>query len=358
MEEDFLRKAISIIRKVHSRAPLRRICSEILKGAVENSQSDYGSFVRLDDKGARLKIAATSGRPWTTERSELELKVGDGITGQVAKTGKTYCSDDVTRDPHYICFLKEVASELAIPVKVDGEVWGIINLDSDKKAHYDASCILRMELLAEMVASAIEFRVQMDRERELSKSLIEAEKLSTMGYLVAGIAHEVNNPLASILGCAELLIDSKDVQECEKAVEVIVSQARRAGDIVKQLLAFSRRDTEEEWETLSIEELLQEVEDLVVPSLRLAGVRLKVLPVSESLSARINRVQIQQILVNLVTNAEHEILGEGTRDGIVRISAQKVADFVEISVSDNGPGLLPGVEGQLFEPFFTTKEKG
>lgn len=358
MEEDFLREAISILRKVHSRGSLRRVCSEILQGAVLNSQSEYGSFVRIDEEGSRLRIEATSGKSWTTERSQLELKVGDGITGRVAKTGETYCSNDVSSDPNYICVLSEVSSELAIPVKVAGEVWGIINLDSDERDHYDASCILRMELLAEMVASAIEFRVQMDRERELSKSLIEAEKHSQMGYLVAGIAHEVNNPLASILGCAELLLDAEGEREDEKEIQVIAAQARRAGDIVKQLLAFSRRDTGENWETVSIEDVVQEVKELVAPSLRVAGVSLQVSLQNELLQGKLNRVQIQQILVNLVTNATQAILENRISDGLIRITARRVSDTLEIAVADNGLGLLSGVEGQIFDPFFTTKEKG
>ena len=103
---------------------------------LREAQSEYGSFVRIDEEGSRLRIEATSGKSWTTERSQLELKVGDGITGRVAKTGETYCSNDVSSDPNYICVLSEVSSELAIPVKVAGEVWGIIDLDSDKRAHY------------------------------------------------------------------------------------------------------------------------------------------------------------------------------------------------------------------------------
>ncbi|MEM9017183.1 MAG: ATP-binding protein, partial [Verrucomicrobiota bacterium] len=346
------------MRKIQSRLPLRRICSDILQGAVADSKSDYGSFVRIDTDHQRLRIVATAGRSWTTERSGLQLEVGSGITGQVASTGNTYCCDNVADDPHYVRVLDQVVSELAIPVKVEGKVWGIINLDSDKEAHYDASCVLRMQLLAEMVASAIEFRLQMDRERALSKSLVEAEKLSTMGHLVAGIAHEVNNPLASILGCAELLKGGDHDEETETTVEVIATQARRAGDLVKQLLAFSRRDHAEGREITDIGELVCEVAELVLPSLRVAGFRLELDVPSEPPVANLNRVQIQQILVNLVTNATQAMVEAGLREGLVRMVASRDEGGIQIAVEDNGPGLLPGVQSQLFEPFFTTKEKG
>ncbi|MEM7697315.1 MAG: ATP-binding protein [Verrucomicrobiota bacterium] len=358
METEFLRNATAILRKIHSRAPLRHIFDEILDGAVRHSQADYGSFIRIDRDDSRLRIAATSGNSWTPERSDLALEVGAGITGRVATTGETYCCDDVSTDPFYVTVLEEVASELALPVKVDGRVWGIINLDSDEKAHFDSHCILQMELLAEMVASAIEYRIHVDRERDLSKSLIEAEKHSTMGHLVAGIAHEVNNPLASILGCAEILQTSGDEDERKEAAAMISTQARRAGDLVKQLLAFSRRDPEENKELCSVEGLLAEVKDLVLPALRVSGVELKIDAPSSAISTRMNRVQIEQILVNLITNATHAIIGEGIVDGMIRISAEKISHHLEISVSDNGPWLLPGTEHQIFQPFFTTKEKG
>ncbi|MEM9281838.1 MAG: ATP-binding protein [Verrucomicrobiota bacterium] len=358
MDEEFLRKAISILRKIQSRAPFRHICNEILKGAVADSKSGYGSFVRIDAEEQRLRIVATAGKSWTEERSDLKLEIGIGITGQVASTGKTYRCDNVAEDPHYVRVLDEVVSELAIPVKVDGEVWGIINLDSDREAHYDASCVLRMQLLAEMVASAIEFRLQMDRERDLSKSLVEAEKLSAMGHLVAGIAHEVNNPLASILGCAELLQDSTQPGEVKTAVEVISTQAQRAGNLVKQLLAFSRMGGEEDRDITDIADLLKEVEDLVAPSLRVSRVRLEVVLPDSSVSAFLNRVQIQQILVNLINNAAHAINDAEIEKGSIRIETQTTEETVAITVQDNGPGLVPGTEHQLFDRFFTTKEKG
>ncbi|MAS93031.1 MAG: hypothetical protein CMO55_07515 [Verrucomicrobiales bacterium] len=358
MDEEFLRRACLILRRIHSRASFVEVANEILRCAVQSSNSHHGSFVRVDWNTRKLKIVATAGKVWTPERADLQLGVGKGITGYVAESGETYSSDDVRTDVHYVPVLETVVSELAIPVKVDGRVWGIINLDSDKVGHYNRTTILRMELLAEMVASAIEFRLQTERERNLTASLAEAEKLSTMGHLVAGIAHEVNNPLASILGCAELFSGSTGNTEVDRSMEVIRQQAKRAGDLVKQLLSFARVRRPEDLATASMNKVVRESLDLVSPVIRLSSVSLKSNLPEEDVLCRMNSTQIQQILLNLLTNAEQAIQEAGVTGGEVSVSLKTTETHCHIHIRDNGPGIDERTQAKIFEPFFTTKETG
>lgn len=358
MNKDFLSLACSILRKIHARASFEEVAKEILEGAVESSNSQYGSFVRVDWRKRKLRIVATTGQSWTQERSEFELSVGQGITGHVASSGESYRSNDIKKDPIYIKVFDEVASELTVPVKVGGRVWGIINLDSDQTGHYDDTTVLRIELLAEMVASSIDFRLQTERERKLTSSLAEAEKLSTMGHLVAGIAHEVNNPLAAILGCAQLFEGHTGNADLDASMAMIRTQAKRAGDLVRQLLAFARMGRPDDREILNLAEMVREAIDLVIPHLRVSGVPVECRIMDESLLAEVNRTQIQQVLVNLVTNAQQAMSGAGQRDGRIRIELEKVAERAEIRVIDNGPGIPPETRQKIFDPFFTTKESG
>jgi signal transduction histidine kinase len=358
MDEDFLRRACAILRKIHARASFEEVAKEILECAVESSGSQYGSFVRVDWGHKKLRIVATAGQSWTEERFGLELSVGHGITGHVASTGETYKSDRVKSDPIYITVLDAVASELAVPVKIEGRVWGIINLDSDQIAHYDNTTVLRIELLAEMVASSIDFRLQTEREQKLTYSLTEAEKLSTMGHLVAGIAHEVNNPLAAILGCAQLFEGKTGNQELDESMSLIRTQAKRAGDLVRQLLAFAHMGSPDDREVVSLAEVVREAIDLVIPHLRVSGVSILSRVEDESLLGEVNRTQIQQVLVNLITNAQQALTTVGLRDGRIWVELEKVSDRVEIRVIDNGPGISTETRQKIFEPFFTTKESG
>lgn len=358
MEEEFLHRACAILRRIHARVPFAEVAAEILQSAVDESASDYGSFVRVDWEKGWLKIVATAGRSWTKERAQLRLQVGVGITGKVALTGKTYCCDNVAEDPNYVAVIDAVKSEVAIPVIVEDRVWGIINLDAEHPQRYRKATILRMELLAEMVASAIGFRLQMEKERELSASLMEAEKLSAMGHLVAGIAHEVNNPLAAILGCAELLREQADDSDMEASMEVICAQAKRAGDLVRQLLSFARIGSPDKREVLTMGMLISEVADMVRPTLKMAGIKLDAYAEEVGLVCEVNRVQIQQLLVNLINNAQQAMVESKTPGGVVALAARGAGDRIEISVSDNGPGLTPETQKRIFDPFFTTKAEG
>ncbi len=358
MEAVFLSRASAILRRIHSRAPFEQIASEILQSAVEESSSDHGSFVRVDWKDSALRIVATAGQSWTRESSCRRLQVGSGITGKVAYSGLTYCCDDVSDDPYYVSLINEVRSELAIPVMVGERVWGIINLDSTNLAHYDQDTVVRMEFLAEMVASAIGFRLQMEREKELSASLMEAEKHSSMGHLVAGIAHEVNNPLAAILGCAGLLSEEFDDPAVANSVQVIRTQAKRAGDLVKQLLSFSRIGSPEDREKLTISRLISEVDEMVRPSLKMAGVQFESFTEEVGLVCEVNRIQIQQILINLVNNSQQAIVSAGIHRGRITMAARGTDDQILIDVKDNGPGLTQETKERVFDPFFTTKEEG
>lgn len=358
MDEDFLRRACLILRRIHSRASFVEVANDILRCAVHSSSSHHGSFVRVDWNTKRLRIVATAGKVWTPERADLQLEVGMGITGHVAQSGNTYASDDVQADEHYVSVLETVVSELAVPVKVDGRVWGIINLDSDQTSHYDQTTILRMELLAEMVASAIEFRLQTERERNLTASLAEAEKLSTMGHLVAGIAHEVNNPLASIQGCAELFSGTTGNPEVDMSMKVIRQQAKRAGDLVKQLLSFARMRRPEDLETVSMNDVVRESLDLVSPVIRLSSVTLNRLLPEDDVICRLNRTQIQQILVNLIMNAQHAIHDAGIEGGLITVELESTDAYCRVHVRDNGPGIDKLTLEKIFDPFFTTKETG
>jgi len=358
MDHPFLSQACSILRLIHSRCSFEQIADEILKIAVESSRSDHGSFIRVDWETKKLHIVATSGNTWTPQKAHSQLEVGKGITGVVAATGKVYCCDDVRKDENYIPFLPSVISEIGIPVRVNDRVWGVLNLDSDQLAHYAEGTILKMQLLTEMVASAIEYRLQNERERDLCASMAEAEKMATMGHLVAGIAHEVNNPLAAILGTAQLFEGSTGNPDLDEAVEIIKKQATRAGDLVKQLLSFSRTSPEDGNSVQDITEVVREAEDLTRPHINFSGVALKTAIPLAPLHCRVNKTQIQQVVVNLLTNAEQAIAEAGDREGEITLSIDTEDDMVQIRVRDNGPGMSKETHAKIFEPFFTTKQQG
>jgi len=189
-------------------------------------------------------------------------------------------------------------------------------------------------------------------ERRLREQLIHSERLSAVGQLVAGVAHELNNPLQTVLGMAELLIAEERRADVREDLDRIRTGAQRAARIVINLLAFARHST--------LERTVEELNDIVRSTLVLRAVDLKAAKVKvvEDYAADLplilaNREEIRQVVLNLVVNAEHAI--NATDRGMIRVRTGLTGRSVFVEVLDNGPGISPDLAGRIFEPFFTTK---
>ena len=190
------------------------------------------------------------------------------------------------------------------------------------------------------------------------RQLIQSEKLAALGTLLAGVAHEINNPLSNISTSAQILLEESREQEDElqrTMLQQIETQTDKARDIVRTLLEFSRIK-EFHRENLPLEQLLTSTLRLLKSQVA-PGVEIKVdLPPQLSLFA--DKQRIQQVFLNLIKNAL-DALGDS---GHLWITGQLVnktdGDMVEIIIEDDGPGIEPEVQERIFDPFFTTKEVG
>jgi len=200
------------------------------------------------------------------------------------------------------------------------------------------------------------FEDQTDRRR-LQDQLIQSEKMSAIGQLIAGIAHDLNNPLASVIGFADFLLEGRDVPPpLVEPIRVIQQEAERAANIVRNLLNFARKQDHARRPT-ELEPLLTATLTLLRTQMvsRRVELLLDVEPGVPTIDA--DAGQIQQVFVNLINNAAHAIESAG-RAGRIVIRARPWRDGVAVEVSDDGPGMTPEVAAQVFEPFFTTKPEG
>jgi two-component system NtrC family sensor kinase len=190
-------------------------------------------------------------------------------------------------------------------------------------------------------------------EREVSRRLFHAEKMSAVGQLAGGVAHEINNPLGGILAFAQIMSrDAARSPEDRENLQLITDAAVRAKKIVESLLHFSRRPREEKGPV----ELTKLVDDaLFLLQSQLKTGHIEIVREFEPAVANANANQIQQIVVNLVVNAIHALNGDGR---IVVSTGVAGAGHVRLQVADNGPGMKPEVARRVFEPFFTTKAEG
>lgn len=194
-------------------------------------------------------------------------------------------------------------------------------------------------------------------KRRLQEQLIQSEKMSAIGQLIAGVAHDLNNPLASVVGFADFLIEEAAAPESlREPLEVIRNEAERAAKIVRSLLNFARKN-EGERRLQPIGPILDETVMLLHNQLSALNIEISLEVADDIPPIAVDANQIQQVFVNLVNNAAQAMDADGVGDRVT-ILAKKWMDGVAVHIIDNGPGVPQEITEQVFEPFFTTKPEG
>jgi len=235
--------------------------------------------------------------------------------------------------------------------RVDGTaVW--IEVTARAQPHGDA---LRIEAVMRDVTERKKLE---DQSREVFHQLSQAEKLAALGQTMSGVAHELNNPLATILACAERLVGRRLDDHTRRDLDAIHNAAERASRIVRNLQTFARK----RHTTRTMVDLNHVVRDTL--ALRAYEQQVANVVIIEALAAGLPLVfadphQIQQVLLNLVINAEHAMVGTHGRGMLIlRSWHDPDRDAVLLEVGDDGPGIPEDVQAKIFDPFFTTKAVG
>ncbi len=250
-----------------------------------------------------------------------------------------------------------IGSHIATAIRERG-IWrgSVVRKRRDGTTFPAACTVVGLRDSAGSITHYVDVERDTTEELKLRDQLVHSERLSAIGELVAGVAHEINNPLQTIVGSVELMMEERNSPSVQRDLEVVRREAGRAGQIVRNLLSFVRRSTPDR-RSIDLNDVVRAVVQLREFHLQQNNVALVVEMHQEPLAALANREEIQQIVLNLVLNSEQAIesTGKGTR--IVIRSYTTPSQHV-IEVSDDGPGISAEIRGRIFEPFFTTKEVG
>src|SRR5579872_4638712 len=192
-------------------------------------------------------------------------------------------------------------------------------------------------------------------EKKLEQQIIQSERLAAMGQMIGGFAHELNNPLTSILGMSELLQDTQ-TEATRKQLEILQQQARRAVEIVQNLMYFSRPPTVGKVK-IDLGDLIQRTLHLHAYSLRKSNITVDFLHEGPIPSVKGDAHQLMQVFLNLILNSEQAIREVRDR-GTLRIRIENLDKFVSVIFQDDGPGIPAEILPNIFDPFYTTKRPG
>jgi len=193
-------------------------------------------------------------------------------------------------------------------------------------------------------------------EKKLEQQIIQSERLAAMGQMIGGFAHELNNPLTAILGVSDLLREGEASESRTRQLNMLHQQARRATEIVQNLMYFSRPPAPGKI-MLNLIELMDRTLHLHAYSLRRSNITVDFLTEEGLPQVTGDPHQLMQVFLNLMLNAEQAIR-EAREKGTLRIRLRKTDGHIQVVFEDDGPGIAPEILPNIFDPFYTTKRPG
>lgn len=343
--------------KVSAQLETQELSQVVVRIVVEDFHARGAVLAFLDEDRKDLVVTALLDRRAVGTVSPPRVLPRQGLDDEFMNAGAPIVATPESMPRYPELGFWSVQSFIAQPLFILGKPEGVIAVfDDGNRETFAETDATRLAGLVRFIQVALNNARLFDDVRRMQQHILQSEKMTALGQLVSGVAHEINNPLATIIGSAELFENHSLPPESAPLVRRIRREAERASRIVRSLLTFSRHHKPEVgWHDLG--QVIEEVAEM-------RGFNRKVKNISLSTDiepglplVRIDPHQIQQVLVNLVGNAEQAIEETG-RSGNVVLRASREAKRVRIEVADDGPGIREENLAKLFNPFFTTKPVG
>ena len=341
-----------------------------LQTITEFFDADRCTIGLFSEDGTRLTsafeyhLAEAEQAPESMSKEQFPWYMGQLIRGNPVVMNRLEDLPPEAENERQLCLLRGMKSFLSVPMVSGGKTLGSCALVSTRAERvWPGELIQRFRLISEVFANALE-RKRAEREAfGARRELTRMERLSRMGELSASLSHELNQPLTAILSNARAALrflqsGKLDPGELEEILQDIVKDDKRAGDIIRNLRAMVKPE-EGEQELISINDVLHETVALFRSEAIIRNVRIK-MDLADALPLlHINKVQIQQVLINLMTNAAESMTGDESAERVIVLQTVASGEgVVKVAVRDFGSGVEEQALQRIFEPFFTTKRSG
>jgi signal transduction histidine kinase/CheY-like chemotaxis protein len=377
--EDLVFKLGTLDEMVEMAAKIPRIqdlLADVLDRTMRAVRSRAGSIMLLDPERQTLRVVVSRGLP--DAAGGREIAVGEGIAGRAVQQGEPVLVEDLAGDPR----LANAAdgrpvdgSFIAVPLRVGDRTIGVVNLTGKESFGGTPAAFSRTDLqflntLMTYTAYAVDNARLLEEAQEAARRLnevvedqkarltlaqqqmLQAAKLSALGELVAGVAHELNNPLTVLSGMADLV--AEEIPPARPRIQVMQQAITKAARIVQGLLTFARRRPLER-RRVDLPALIARTLEMTAADLRLARVTVDTDVAADLPPVWADPHQLEQVLVNLVTNAR-QAMAECRGPRVIRLRARPMgAGGVSVVVEDTGPGIAAALLPRIFDPFVTSK---
>lgn len=365
----------ALLNDLAAAASLRIGVGEIAKVLIKKLRNIFNTehvSLLLRSEGQRVlhkygKAGALS------EPYSLPLEVSNAW--KVIQTGQPFCSGDIQEEVDRYRVTEGIRSVLIVPLKYQGEMIGAIQLESERLNAFSETDQQLLVMIASQMAGLFENarlnQEMQERNAELQKRieaqklaeirLVRSARLAAVGEMAAGIAHELNNPLTSIVGFVELAVEElPEEHPLRSDLELALSEAQRARSVLRRLLDFSRK-SENTRQPVEVNSLVDETLALIQHQIGNSGIETCLELSPELPKIFVDREQIKQVLLNLIQNAV-QAMPEGGRlcirtDKLKDPEYQKKPGII-LSVQDSGLGIPSENLERVFDPFFTTRPVG
>ena len=361
-----------LARELTSTLEVEPIAKLLARGAAELVNARAAGVFLIEPEDGSLRATAAYGADADIMR-ELIFKSGEGAVGRAIVDRRIVTSADILSDPaiQLAAWVRERIRTsgyrvvVGVPLLTHDRVIGALGLGADPGSTFTREELQTLESLADQAALAFEnarlyasARDSLVRLGEKQVQLVQAAKMSALGQLVSGVAHELNNPLSVIVGYGQLLLAREVPGAVLRPIELMVSQADRMAKIVRNLLLFARQRPAERT-TVNMNEVLEQTLALRINQLTVSGIAVEKKFARGLPPVLADPHQLEQVFLNLLLNAEQAML-EGKAGGRIILSTIVSRDgrMVHAEVIDDGPGIPQDALPHVFEPFFSTKPVG